>query len=35
MVILGYHFDVLSVIAGFVVGAILTSVLGHLRPPKQ
>jgi multisubunit Na+/H+ antiporter MnhE subunit len=35
MVILGYHFDVVSVVAGFVVGAIFVSVLGHFRPPRD
>lgn len=29
------NLDVLSIVIGFVVGAVFTSVIGHIRPPKK
>lgn len=35
MIILGYHFDIVSLVAGFAVGALFVSALGHFRPPEN
>ena len=35
MVILGYHFDIVSHVAGCADGALIVSALGHFRPPEN
>lgn len=32
--ILGAEFQILGLIVGFVIGAVFTSILGHIRKPE-
>lgn len=31
----GAEIQILGLVIGFVIGAVFTSVLGHVRPPKD